>query len=93
MSGTFSARRTPIVLATNVAGEGSFLDAAMNSRFFKSLERSRLGVSQAWFHAALREGPVSAAGPNQQKFDSATADPIAHCRHLFTPAQFSKLRK
>jgi len=80
-------------LAAEVAREGVFFDAAMHPRLFKSFERSRLGMSQARLDASLREGPVSTAGPNQQEFDPTSPESITHRRYLFTPAQFSKLRK
>jgi hypothetical protein len=69
----------------------------MNSRFFESLERSRLGVGQAWIGAALGESPASvAAGFNQQKldifaFDVPAADPVTNRSDLFASPQFPKM--
>jgi hypothetical protein len=91
MSGNFPANRTPSALATNVAGEGSFRDAAMDPRFLESLKRSRLSMCETWLDTTLRKGPVSAAGANQQEFDPPASNAIADGRHLFTPAKFSKL--
>jgi hypothetical protein len=71
--------------------QGGFLNASMDSGFFEGFKRRRLSVSESRLHTALGEDPVPAAGAHQQKLDLAPADPIAYCRHLFTPAQFSKM--
>ena len=71
--------------------QGGFLDAAMDARFFEGFKRRRLSVSESRLNTALRKDPMPAAGANQQEFDFAPADPVADCRHLLTPAQFSKM--
>jgi|SRR5580700_1157587 hypothetical protein len=65
----------------------------MNPRLFESFEGSRLGVGQSWFGAALRESPMTAAGPYEQEFDAAAADPVTNRGHLFASPQLAELRK
>jgi hypothetical protein len=76
-------------VAANVVGERIIFHAAMNSRFFESLQGSRLSVGQTWFDPTLGESPAAAAGPNQKKFNGAGADPVANRSDLFAFAQFA----
>jgi hypothetical protein len=71
-----------------VAGEGDFFHPAMNASLFKSLEGSGLGVCVAGFNAAFGENPTPAATLNQQEFDAASVDAVAHGGHLL--ASFRK---
>ena len=63
----------------------------MNSGLFESLEGSGLSVRQSGFGAALGEGPMSAAGSDQQEFDATAADPITNRGHLFASPQPAEL--
>ena len=64
----------------------------MNSGLLERLQRRRLGVGQPRFRAALgKRPPPAAAGPNQQKLDSAVAHPVANGSDLLTCAQFAKV--
>ena len=65
----------------------------MNPGLFESFEGSRLGVGQSWFGAALRESPMTAAGPYEQEFDAAAADPVTNRGHLFASPQPAELRE
>ena len=74
-------------LDPEVAGKGSFLDAAVDAGFFKRLQRCRLRVRQARFHAAFWKCPSSIAGFHQEEFESAFADLVANGRNLFRSSQ------
>jgi hypothetical protein len=65
----------------------------MNTRLFKSLKGSGLGVREPRFGAALGESPMSAVGSNQQEFDATAAHAVANGGDLFASAQPAKLRQ
>jgi hypothetical protein len=61
----------------------------MNPSFFKSLQGSGLRGRKAWFHAAFRKNPPSAAGLNQQEFNAAFAHAVTDCGNLLPPSRQS----
>ena len=79
-------------LAASIAGEGSFLHAAMNPGFFERLEGGSLGVGQPRFSVALGESPAStAASPYEQEFNLGTMNAVADGSDLMASAQSAKM--
>ena len=78
-------------LTPNIAGKGGFLHTSMDSSFFEGLKGGSLGMGQTGLGAAFGKGPAPASSPDQQKLDSASANPVADGSHLFASAQPAKV--
>ncbi len=84
-----------IVIAseTAITCEGLFLDAPVNSSFFKRFQSRGLGVGRPGFSAAFGKRPSSAtASTNEKEFNFPARDSIANCRDLLTGTEFAKPR-
>ena len=80
-----------VYFAAGIAGEGCLFDSPVHSRLFERLDRRRLGVCESRLGAALREGPSSATGLDQQKLNAAAALPVADRGYLFAPPQLMQM--
>lgn len=77
--------------AMEIAGEGSFFHAAVDTGFFKSFERCRLGMSEARFDAALGKCPAASARLNQQKLNSSRPHAVADRSDLLALFEAAKV--
>ena len=71
-----------VAFAPEVSGKGDCFHPPMNASLFKSLKRSRLGVSKAAFNAAFRKNPASTPSLHQQEFNASFAHAIANGGNL-----------
>src|SRR2546426_866266 len=88
----FNSRRAAAAPPANVAGKRELLHPALDSSPLINFQGRRLSGRQPPVNAALRKGPASAAGLNQQELNATAANPIAHCGDLLTFPQPANLR-
>jgi hypothetical protein len=78
-------------LSSRVVRERSLFHATMNAGLFEGLQRCSLRVSQSGLSAALREGPATSTGLDQQKLDLPVAQAVANCRNLLASTHRAQL--
>jgi len=68
-----------------IAGERHLFDAAVDASLFEGLKGRGLGLGEAGLDATFGKDPASAAGSNEEEFNSASAGAVADGRDLLAP--------